>query len=99
MRDREESLGLCGEHRLLLTEVLDATGKDTAVRRAHVPKPPEVRLTEGTLPREPFAGNRPRSVAVTFTFNNLGQLQSHLGRVVEGLHARTVLPSAGVPKT
>src|SRR6266545_2474105 len=33
---------------------------------------------------------------MTFTFGNLGQLQGHLGHVVKGRHAHTVVPSVRV---
>ena len=99
MWDREESLGLRGQHGFLLAEILDSNSQNGPSWRYRVAKPLEVRLAERALPGESLAGNRPRSFVMTFAFGDLGKFQGQQGHVVEGRHALTVPPSVGLSAT
>src|SRR5512132_2246196 len=57
MRNREEGLGLRGEHGLLLAEVFNSNREDRSIWRAGIAEPPDVCLAEWPFPREGLAAN------------------------------------------
>lgn len=93
VRDGEERLGLGGEHRLLLAEVLDPDGEDRTVRWRGMAEPPDVRLGERPFPGEGLAGDGPRAVAVALALGDLGQIECHPGRLVDRRHAGDRTPA------
>ena len=92
MGDREERSGLCGQHGLLLAEVLNLDGKDWAIGRRCVAEPFEIGLTERSFPRETLASNRPGAMTAVFALGNVWQILGDQNHVVKCRHPRTVLP-------
>jgi hypothetical protein len=86
VRDREERLGIGGENRFLLAEVVDPDREDRAVGRGLVPEPLDVGLAERPFPREALLADEPRAIAEALPLGDLRELRHHACDVVESDH-------------
>src|SRR5919201_130172 len=67
MGNREEGLGLCREHRLLLDEIVHANREDGSIGWIHLAETSDVGLSERPLPRECVSRDAPRAIAVAIS--------------------------------